>query len=336
MCNTVVAPKVPNQLLWDLHEKMFLIRAVEERIKVEYASRRIRGPVHLSIGQEAAAVGVLHACRRSDVCVSTHRNHAHYLAKGGSLAGMVDELFGLDTGCCKGYGGSMHLMDLNANLILSSAILAGSIPIASGIAFALKNEGTKRVCIGFLGDGATDEGVFFETLNLAALMKLPLLFVVENNAISTMTTFSKRQAVPDVVGKAERFGVRGMTVDGNDVLSVYHAAQDILQGMRQTHEPFVLETVTDRLCAHVGPIVYPSGIGADDTLQSRWMREPMLILNERIQSEFPDQLDASLARERNLRESVDQVFIRGAQRFDADALRLQLPAAPPAQDVRRV
>lgn len=336
MCNTVVAPKVPNQLLWDLHEKMFLIRAVEERIKVEYASRRIRGPVHLSIGQEAAAVGVLHACRRSDVCVSTHRNHAHYLAKGGSLAGMVDELFGLDTGCCKGYGGSMHLMDLNANLILSSAILAGSIPIASGIAFALKNEGTKRVCIGFLGDGATDEGVFFETLNLAALMKLPLLFVVENNAISTMTTFSKRQAVPDVVGKAERFGVRGMTVDGNDVLSVYHAAQDILQGMRQTHEPFVLETVTDRLCAHVGPIVYPSGIGADDTLQSRWMREPMLILNERIQSEFPDQLDASLARERNLHESVDQVFIRGAQRFDADALRLQLPAAPPAQDVRRV
>lgn len=329
-------PNLPQQLLRDLHEKMFLIRAVEERIKVEYASRRIRGPVHLSIGQEAAAVGVLHACRQSDVCVSTHRNHAHYLAKGGSLAGMVDELFGLDTGCCKGYGGSMHLMDLNANLILSSAILAGSIPIASGIAFALKNEGTKRVCIGFLGDGATDEGVFFETLNLAALMKLPLLFVVENNAISTMTTFSKRQAVPDVVGKAERFGVRGMTVDGNDVLSVYDAAQDILQGMRQTHEPFVLETVTDRLCAHVGPIVYPSGIGADDTLQSRWMREPMLILNEKLRSEFPDQLDASLARERNLRESVDQVFIRGAQRFDADALRLQLPAAPPAQDVRRV
>lgn len=327
---------LPQQLLRDLHEKMFLIRAVEERIMVEYASRRIRGPVHLSIGQEAAAVGVLHACRRSDVCVSTHRNHAHYLAKGGSLAGMVDELFGLDTGCCKGYGGSMHLMDLNANLILSSAILAGSIPIASGIAFALKNEGIKRVCIGFLGDGATDEGVFFETLNLAALMKLPLLFVVENNAISTMTTFSKRQAVPDVVGKAERFGVRGMTVDGNDVLSVYHAAQDILQSMRQTHEPFVLETVTDRLCAHVGPIVYPSGIGADDTLQSRWMREPMLILNEKLRSEFPDQLDASLARERNLRESVDQVFIRGAQRFDADALRLQLPAAPPAQDVRRV
>ena len=150
----------------------------------EYASRRIRGPVHLSIGQEAAAVGVLHACGQSDVCVSTHRNHAHYLAKGGSLTGMVDELFGLDTGCCRGYGGSMHLMDLSANLILSSAILAGSIPIASGIAFALKNEGTDRVCIGFLGDGATDEGVFFETLNLAALMKLPLLFVVENNAKS--------------------------------------------------------------------------------------------------------------------------------------------------------
>ena len=336
MCSIVVAPKAPNQLLWDLHEKMFLIRAVEERIKEEYASRRIRGPVHLSIGQEAAAVGVLHACGQSDVCVSTHRNHAHYLAKGGSLTGMVDELFGLDTGCCRGYGGSMHLMDLSANLILSSAILAGSIPIASGIAFALKNEGTDRVCIGFLGDGATDEGVFFETLNLAALMKLPLLFVVENNAISTMTTFSKRQAVPDVVGKAERFGVKGMTVDGNDVLSVYHAAQEILQGMRQTHEPFVLETVTDRLCAHVGPIVYPNGVGADDSLRSRWQREPMLVLNTLIQAEFPDQLAAYCERERELSVYVDQIFVQGAQRFDAEALRQQLPAAPPAQDVRRV
>ena len=328
--------KVPNQLLSDLHEKMFLIRAVEERIKEEYASRRIRGPVHLSIGQEAAAVGVLHACLQSDVCVSTHRNHAHYLAKGGSLAGMVDELFGLDSGCCKGFGGSMHLMDLNANLLLSSAILAGSIPIASGIAFALKNEGTDRVCIGFLGDGATDEGVFFETLNLAALMKLPLLFVVENNALSTMTTFAKRQAVPDVVRKADSFGVKGLTVDGNDAVSIYEATKKILHGMRQTHEPFVLETVTDRLCAHVGPIVYPHGTGADDSLQGRWMREPMLILNKQIQSESPDQLDAHLTRERDLREYVDQTFRRGAQRFDADALRLQLPAAPPAQDVRRV
>ena len=336
MCGTVVAPNVPAQLLQELHAKMFLIRTVEERIKAEYSSRRIRGPVHLSIGQEAAAVGVLHACTMSDVCVSTHRNHAHYLAKGGSLPAMVDELFGLDSGCCKGFGGSMHLMDLNANLLLSSAILAGSIPIASGIAFALKNAGTDRICIGFLGDGATDEGVFFETLNLAALMKLPLLFVVENNAISTMTTFAKRQAVPDIVGKAERFGVKGLTVDGNDVTSIYQATQNILHGMRQSHEPFVLETVTDRLCAHVGPIVYPNGVGADDSLRSRWQREPMLVLNALIQAEFPDQLAAYCERERELSEYVDQTFVQGAQRFDAEALRLQLPAAPPAQDVRRV
>ncbi|MQC24676.1 MAG: hypothetical protein DWG81_01860 [Chloroflexi bacterium] len=187
-----------------------------------------------------------------------------------------------------------------------------------------------------MGDGATDEGVFFETLNLAALMKLPLLFVVENNTISTMTTFAKRQAVPDVVRKAKSFGVKGLTVDGNDAVSIYEATQKILLGMRQTHEPFVLETVTDRLCAHVGPIVYPHGTGADDSLQSRWMREPMLILNKIIEAELPDQLDAYLNRERDLREYVDQTFRRGAQRFDADALRLQLPAAPPAQDVRRV
>ena len=136
--------KNQNQLLSDLHEKMFLIRAVEERSKEEYASRRIRGPVHLSIGQEAAAVGVLHACLQSDVCVSTHRNHAHYLAKGGSLDGMVDELFGLDSGCCKGFGGSMHGGTNHNSRAHQNNVLNNVLPFQRGCVWNL--------CKGFAGE----------------------------------------------------------------------------------------------------------------------------------------------------------------------------------------
>ena len=319
-----------------MYERMSLIRAVEERLKDEYATRRIRGPVHLSIGQEAIAVGVLHTCRRAEVCLSTHRNHAHYLAKGGSLSGMVDELYGLETGCCKGYGGSMHLVDRQANLLVSSAVVAGSVPIAAGIAFALKRDGTDNICVNFLGDGGTDEGVFYETLNLTALMKLPVFFVVENNGLSTLTPYAKRQAVPDVVAKAERFGVKGMTVDGNDVINVYHASVQILERMRQTSEPCVLEAVTYRLCAHVGPVVYTSGIGADEELLTRLEQEPLRILKEKIQAEYPELLGECASRERTVRDQVDRVFEEAKRRFDEEVMRAGLPAPPPPPDPRRV
>lgn len=324
------------RLLQALYERMLLIRRVEERIKDEYAGRCIRGPVHLSIGQEAVAAGVLYACRPDDVCVSTHRNHAHYLAKGGRLAGMVDELYGLETGCCRGYGGSMHLMDLQANLLLSSAIVAGSVPIAAGVAFALRREGGQRICIGFTGDGGTDEGVFYETLNLAALLQLPLLLVVENNGVSTLTPYAQRQAVPNVVAKAESFGVPGLTVDGNDAVEVYRATETVLARMRMAPRPFLLEAVTDRLCAHVGPITYTSGIGADEELLVRLEREPLKVLKARMQAEAPQAWDTCVAREAGVRDEVERAFADATRRFDEEAQRQSLPSAPPAPDPRRV
>jgi len=328
--------RTDSQLILELYERMLLIRTVEERLKEEYASRRIRGPVHLSIGQEAIAVGVLHACQPADVCVSTHRNHAHYLAKGGSLAGMVDELYGLDTGCCHGYGGSMHLVDRNVNFLLSGAIVAGSVPIAVGVAFALKRDGATRVCVSFGGDGATDEGVFYEALNLAALLELPVFFVIENNGISTLTPYAKRQALPDAVGKAKRFGVEGMTVDGNDVLEVHAAAKQILERMRQTSEPFLLEAVTYRLCDHVGPVVYTSGIGADEELQTRIEREPLKVLTARIQADYPELARQCESRAQAVRDEVHDAFERAKARFDEEAVRVGLPPPPPPPDPRRV
>ncbi len=327
---------ISRDLLLRLFEQVWLIRAVEQRTRDEYASRRIRGPVHLSIGQEGVAVGVLEGARTSDVCLSTHRNHAHYLAKGGSLAGMVDELYGLETGCSKGYGGSMHLFDQRANVLVSSAIVAGSVPIAAGVAFALRSGGTGDICICFTGDGGTDEGVFYETLNMAALFKLPVLFVVENNGLSTLTPHAKRQAVPDILAKAKSFGVDGVTVDGNDTLHLYQTCQGIMQRIRQTHAPFLLEAVTSRLCAHVGPTIYTSGIGADEELLTSLEREPLKVLRSRIQKEFPELGQECAKIERSVLDEVDRVFEDAKKRFDEEVKKIGLPPPPSPPDPCRV
>lgn len=323
------------EILLQLFERMFLIRTVEERITSEYSSRNIRGPVHLSVGQEAVAAGVLLACRASDCCVSTHRNHAHYLAKGGSLAGMVDELYGLDTGCCKGYGGSMHLFDKNVNMWGSSAIVGGSIPICAGIAFALKNSGTDDVCIGFMGDGGADEGAFYESLNLTALLGLPVLFVVENNGVSTLTPQAKRQARTDIVAKAESFGVDGLRIDGNDVVQVYETASGMLNNVRCSGKPFLLEATTYRMCAHVGPVVYTgAGIGADDELSIQLSKEPITVFKAKIKSQHPGLLETLAGIERDIVATVDAAFESGKARFASENEKFKLTAPPPPDPSR--
>jgi pyruvate dehydrogenase E1 component alpha subunit len=235
-------------------EQMVVIRAVEEGICAEYANRNIRGPVHLSIGQEAMAVGVLNVCRPDDVAVSTHRDHAHYLAKGGDAGAMIDELYGLETGCSHGYGGSMHLFSGKANFMGASAVLPGSTPVAVGLGLGCKLDGRGAVSIGFSGDGASDEGSFFEALNLAAVLHLPVLFVCENNGLSTNTPLEARQAQTDISAKARAFGLEASSADAVDVFAVRTAAAKMLDRVRSTSQPAVLALTADRLCAHVGPV----------------------------------------------------------------------------------
>ena len=310
----------------DLYAQMFLIRSVEKRIKAEYSNRNIRMAVHLSIGQEAVAAGVLMAAQPSDCCVSTHRCHAHYLAKGGNLGAMIDELYSLETGCSRGLGGSMHLFDKSAGMWGSGAIVGGGIPIAVGIGLALKQQGTDNVSIGFSGDGGADEGSFYESLNLAALYGLPVLFVVENNGYATETSQSARQAVPDIAARARAFGVTSTRANGSDAIEVRSAAQQALQFIRETSQPLLLEVRTHRMCAHVG---LGTGWRTVRELAEWQAQDPLVLLRARIEVAgklLPERL-AQIEQEELAR--VDAAFEASKTRFEVANAQAGLVAPEP-------
>jgi pyruvate dehydrogenase E1 component alpha subunit len=234
---------------------MIRIRTVEETLADLYPEGEMRTPTHFSIGQEAVAVGVCAALRRDDVVYSGHRCHAHYLAKGGSLPGMVAELYGRDTGCARGRGGSVHLNDAEAGFIAASAILGQTMATAVGSALAFRMDGVDRVAVTFFGDGTVEEGIFHESLNFAVVKKLPVLFVCENNGYSTHTPLPVRQpkSVPIHV-RAGSYGMPSSRVDGNDVFAVFAAAHQAVEASRRGDGPSFLECVTYRWREHVGPL----------------------------------------------------------------------------------
>lgn len=234
---------------------MIRIRRTEETLADLYPAQEMRTPTHFSIGQEAVAVGVCTALRRTDAVFSGHRCHAHYLAKGGDLDAMVAELYGKETGCARGRGGSVHLSDLDAGVIASSAILGQTMAVAVGSALAFTMDRQDRVAVTFFGDGTVEEGIFHETLNFAVVKKLPVLFVCENNGYSTHTRLDVRQP-PDVSihMRASSYGLPSQVVDGNDVFAVYEAAQAAVEACRTGAGPAFLECTTYRWREHVGPL----------------------------------------------------------------------------------
>src|SRR5918912_988627 len=199
-----------------LYRALLRIRRVEEEVARVYPTDKIKSPVHLSIGQEAVSVGVCAALRPDDVVFGTYRGHALYLAKGGDLKAMVAELYGRATGCTRGKGGSMHLVDPEAGVMGTSAVVGTTIANAAGYAYALKLRGSEAAVVSFFGDGATEEGVFAETLNFAVLKRLPVLFVCENNGYAIHTHQSRRQGNPDICARAQAFGMPAESLDGND------------------------------------------------------------------------------------------------------------------------
>ncbi|MBV2156623.1 thiamine pyrophosphate-dependent dehydrogenase E1 component subunit alpha [Kitasatospora sp. SUK 42] len=234
---------------------MVRIRAVEEGLADVYREEQeMRTPVHFSIGQEATAVGVCAAMRRSDLVYSGHRCHAQYLAKGGDLTAMVAELYGRETGCSGGRGGSVHLVDLEAGFGASSAILGEMISVGTGAAWASAVAGRDDVAATFFGDGAAEEGVFHESLNFAALRRVPVVFVCENNGYSLSSPLSSRQPAGNSITRwADRYGMPGVRVDGNDVFGVYAAATEAVRWCREGRGPYFLELTTYRWREHVGP-----------------------------------------------------------------------------------
>jgi TPP-dependent pyruvate/acetoin dehydrogenase alpha subunit len=230
-----------------------LVRRVEEEIARLYPSDRIKSPVHLSIGQEAVSVGVCDALRPDDVIAPTYRCHAAYLAKGGSLREMMAELFGKATGIAGGKGGSMHLIDMKHNVLGASAVVGTTIPVAMGYAFALKAMKTDRVCVAFFGDGATEEGVFAESLNFAALRRLPILFVCENNNYAIHTPVSRRWASDRLCERVETYNVPAFQLDDGDVFKLRALAAMAIDRLRQEQGPSFIECRTYRWREHVGP-----------------------------------------------------------------------------------
>lgn len=240
-----------------MHERfyrsLYRIRRVEEEIAEVYPTDKIKSPVHLSIGQEAIAVGVCEALRRDDVIFGSYRGHAAYLAKGGDLKQMIAELYGKSTGCAKGKGGSMHLIDVPHGIMGTSAIVATTIPQAVGYAYALKFKRADSVVVSFFGDGATDEGVFYESLNFAALKKVPLIFVCENNSYAIHTHQLRRQPQANI---CERAHTHGMPVEQiqDDVLEIYERVSAAVKALRAGElGPFFFECLTYRWKEHVGP-----------------------------------------------------------------------------------
>jgi len=238
----------------DLFYRMHRIRRVEETIAERYADQEMRCPVHLSIGQEAIAVGVCSSVRPTDYVMSTHRAHAHYLAKGGDLNSLMAELYGRVTGCSQGKGGSMHLMDLSAGFLGATPIVASSIPIAVGAAFGSIMQGNPRVVVSFFGEAATEEGVFAESLNFAVLKKLPVIFVCENNLYSVYSPLEVRQPLErDLLLIAKGHGAETCRGDGNDVSEVFQLASQAVARAVRGDGPTVMELTTYRWREHVGP-----------------------------------------------------------------------------------
>jgi TPP-dependent pyruvate/acetoin dehydrogenase alpha subunit len=236
-----------------LFRTMYRIRSVEEEIARRYPEGKMRCPVHLSIGQESVPALFAEHVRPNDFAVSTHRGHAHYLAKGGDLAAMIAELHGKATGCAHGKGGSMHLIDLSVNFMGTSAIVGNSIPVGVGLALSAQLQRTEQVSCIFLGDGATEEGVFYESLSFATLRQLPVIFICENNLYSVYSPLSVRQpAGRDIAALAAAIGATALKADGNDLAASGEIMARAFAGARAGAGPFFLEFSTYRWLEHCG------------------------------------------------------------------------------------
>lgn len=239
-----------------LYRNMLRVRNAEETLAELYKEKEMRTPTHFGIGQEGVAVGVCDALLPEDVVYTHHRCHTHYLAKGGSLLGLVAELYGREDGCSRGRGGSVHLTDRSVGMLGSSPILGEGMALAVGSALAFQMDGVQRVATSFFGEGTLDEGIAYECFNYAAIRKLPVLFVCENNFYATESPLETRQpAGTQLCERARSFKLEALKIDGNDVVAVYEATRKALERIRNAGGPIFLECETYRWLEHVGPML---------------------------------------------------------------------------------
>jgi pyruvate dehydrogenase E1 component alpha subunit len=239
-----------SELKLQMYRTMLRIRRFEEKLIELKARASIPGLLHLYIGEEATATGVCAALLPNDFITSTHRGHGHCIAKGGEISRMMAELFGRITGYCKGKGGSMHIANLELGILGANGIVGAGMPIAGGAGLSIKMRGTDQVVACFFGDGATNQGAFHESLNMAALWKLPVIYICENNQYAISVAQNRSTSIKDVYMRKDAYGIHGCMVDGNDVMAVYEAAQDAARRARNGEGPTLLECKTYRWRGH--------------------------------------------------------------------------------------
>ena len=285
------------EVLLGLHQRMVRIRLFEEEAGKLMEGGRMPGFLHLYVGQEAVAAGVMATLRADDVITSTHRGHGHAVAKGADLRYMYAELFGKTTGYCKGRGGSMHINDLSIGMLGANGIVGGGIPHALGAALAAAYKGQDSVAVPFFGDGATNIGAFHESANLAAVMQLPVVFVCENNGYSEFTPQERHMLLKDVADRAAAYGMPGETVDGMDAVAVYLAARRLVARARAGEGPALLEAKTYRYYDHQGVKGLRIPYRTQEEIDTWKERDAITSLEQRV-------VDAKVAA----REGLDKVW----------------------------
>jgi len=313
-------PELSRDRAHALLRQMVLIRRFEEKAAELYTIGKIRGFLHLYIGEEAVAVGTMQALTQDDNVVATYREHGQALTRGTTAASIMAEMYGKATGCCRGRGGSMHLFDVARRFYGGHAIVGGGLPVAVGLALADAMRSRAAVTACFFGDGAVAEGEFHESLNLAALWRLPVLFLCENNLYAMGTALERHQAQADIVRKAEAQGVPGEAVDGMDLLAVATATERAVAAIRRGEGPRLVESRTYRFRAHS---MYDPELYRDKAEVERWKaRDPITLFTGAL-------------RDRRLLEDADVAGIETSVAAEIDAAVREAEAAPwePVEDL---
>jgi len=275
----------------EMYKRMLEIRFFEEKVFDLYAQNLVPGTIHLYLGEEAVAVGVCSVLKKDDYITSTHRGHGHCIAKGAELKRTMAEILGKKTGYCKGKGGSMHIADFNIGMLGATAVVGAGIPIAVGAGLSAKLRKTDQVVACFFGEGASNQGTFHESINMASTWKLPVIFVCENNLYAMGTRQSTVMAIENVADRAVAYGIPGVVVDGNDVLAVYEATQRAVERARKGEGPTLIECKTYRLKGHsrVDPAKYRPKEEVEEWLAKdpiKRFKEKLLQTNTLTEAEF--------------------------------------------------
>ena len=274
---------IQDKILHNLYKNILRIRLIETEIAKKYSDQKMRCPVHLSIGQESIPVSICSNLRKTDIIVTAHRSHAHYLAKGGNLKKMISELYGKVTGSSKGRGGSMHLIDNNSNINAAVPIVGSILPIGVGMAWANKLKNNNNIVVIFFGDGATEEGAFLESIDFASLHDLKVLFVCENNNYSVYSHLRKRQSkLRSIVKIANSVGINTVYHKNHNTIDIYKSAKKVIRKIKKTSRPHLFEINTFRYLEHCGPNNDDDLNYRDNNEISKWLKKDQVIFLEKI------------------------------------------------------